>query len=225
MNRYFKLDTAWDARPWIQALSAEAQNVWIKLQCYVAAHGLGGRVNALTTAHAARMFWVGEETVRQLLTAAELAGQLEISTDYWILTTWKDEQGYVQAKERMRKLRERKKEAELPEQDVTLRNVTHKKKKREEEKPPKSPEGFLLPESLESIRGSFEELVAHRKEMKKPMTPLALSKVVKTCERWGAAVAARQIAECIEHSWMVPYEPKSNGSLPGRDAKKAGSPF
>jgi hypothetical protein len=66
----------WDASEWLCILSAEAQLVWVKLLCYAKGHGFDGRVKAINPIVAARMWNVGDESVRQLLKAAEIHGLL-----------------------------------------------------------------------------------------------------------------------------------------------------
>ena len=174
MNRYFKLDTAWDTRPWVQALSAEAQNVWIKLQCYIAAHGVGGQANALTPAYAARIWWVGEESVKQCLTAAQLAGMLDVSKDDWVLPHWRTDQGDPTGAERKRNQRARERDNQVHVTGVTRDGVTvtHKKKKKKREEDTKERETSVSPKkdrpsSLEEVVSYFNEKGSNRLEAEK----------------------------------------------------------
>lgn len=88
MNRYIRLDTMWDASQWLAPLSSECRLCWVLLLCYVRGHGTCGRAKALDPERAARMWYVGEESVRQLFLAAEAHGALRIEDSDWVVDKW-----------------------------------------------------------------------------------------------------------------------------------------
>lgn len=223
MNRFIRLDTMWSASEWISTLSAEARLVWVELLCYVKNAGRDGKAKALHPEIAARMWFLGAESVRQLLIAAERHGALRVEGSNWVVVKWAAYQGDPTNAERQSRFRERQ---------VTpsnaLRNARNTEKEKEKEKdterePPKPPKGGstlsglngVVPESLEPIRSLIEEFVAHRKHMgkAKALTPEAIRRQILRFERWGPDVAKAQIEQCIERGWMAPIEPE----IPAQD--------
>ncbi len=128
MNRWIRLDINWGHSEWLCVLSAESRLVWIELLCYVKAFGTGGRARAMTPDRFARRIYVGEESVLQLLRAAEIGGALDIVDHDWMIANWDKYQKDETAAERMRRYRENKKSDSKQDHvtDVTRneRNVT-----------------------------------------------------------------------------------------------------
>lgn len=123
--RWIRLDIGWSHSDWLSVLSAECRLAWIELLCYVKAFGSAGRVKALNPDRFARMIYVGEEAVRQLLKAAELHGALSVDGSDWVIDKWRDYQGDEGASERMQRYRERQKSGRVePEECETVTGVT-----------------------------------------------------------------------------------------------------
>lgn len=121
---WIRLETSWALSEWLAPLSSEARLCWVMLLCHVKAQGQHGTCRALSPLVAARHWFVGEESVRQMLMAAEAHGALVVSEGVWTISKWRDYQGDPTAAERQRRRRDRQKEPEQP-QNVTLRHGCH----------------------------------------------------------------------------------------------------
>lgn len=149
MNRFIRLDTMWDASRWLAPLSSECRLCWVLLLCYVKAHGRDGRAKALDPARAARMWYVGEESVRQLFLAAESHGAVHVEGSDWVVDKWSEYQGDSTANERMKRYRERKSESESVVVTAVTRNARNVTRERDRERdreetdkyPPLPPKG------------------------------------------------------------------------------------
>lgn len=130
--RWIRLDLSWSHSEWLSVLSAESRLAWVELLCYVKGFGTDGRARTMTPDRFARMIYVGEESVRQMLRAAEIHGSLAIIDNDWVIVKWSKYQGDETAAERMRRYRENRKARSVesagddPVTDVTrnARNVT-----------------------------------------------------------------------------------------------------
>jgi len=146
VNRYIRVDTMWSSSDWLAVLSAEARLVWIELLCYTKNAGRDGKVKALNPIVAGRMWSLGEESVRQLLLAAEKHGAIRIEGQNWVVAKWPEYQSDSTAAERKRKQREREKVTECHDvsrvsQRVTVSSRETEKEKETENNPPKPPLG------------------------------------------------------------------------------------
>ena len=149
MNRYIRLDTMWDASAWLQPLSSEAQLVWIKLLCYAKNAGRDGRVKALVPMVASRMWFVGEESVRQLLIAADQHGAIALNGPDWVVTKWGEYQGDAGSAERSKRYRERQ-SANNHGASRASRVSSLEKEKEKDNISPLPPKGFVVP-TIEQI--------------------------------------------------------------------------
>ena len=55
--------------------------------------------------------------------------------------------------------------------------------------------------------------VQHRKEIKKPMTPLSASRLVASLTKMGAMRAGKAIDHSIKNGWQGVYEPDKNDDV------------
>lgn len=90
--KWLRLDISWSTSDWLCVLSAEARLAWVELLCYVKAYGTAGRARAKSPEAFARMIYVGEESIRQLLKAAEMHGALSVVEGDWIIVKWREYQ-------------------------------------------------------------------------------------------------------------------------------------
>ena len=216
MNRYIRLDTVWSTSPWLSVLAAEARLCWIELLCYVKGHGRNGRVKALHPLVASRMWFVGEESVRQLLMAAEKHGAISLHEQDWIVDKWDKYQGDPTASERQARFKkggitEKNGDNALPTVSNTERETEKEREKRKN--PPLPPKGDAeIPQSLESC---WKEWLAYRRERKLPaFKPI-------TIKRQIAFLAAQpDPAACVNQSilngWQGLFELKASPNQASR---------
>lgn len=107
--KWLRLDISWSTSDWLCVLSAEARLAWVELLCYVKAYGTAGRARAKSPEAFARMIYVGEEAVRQLLKAAEMHGALSVVEGDWLIVKWREYQGDESNAERQARFRENQK--------------------------------------------------------------------------------------------------------------------
>lgn len=107
--KWLRLDISWSTSDWLCVLSAEARLAWVELLCYVKAYGTAGRARAKSPEAFARMIYVGEEAVRQLLKAAEMHGALTVVEGDWLIVKWREYQGDESNAERQARFRENQK--------------------------------------------------------------------------------------------------------------------
>lgn len=119
---WFRVDSDWWMTEWLVCLSAEARLAWILLIGHVKANGERGRAKSLSPQVAARVWMIGEESVRQLLIAAENAGAITKDDGDWVVTKWRDYQTDPTHAERQAEYRERKKTLTTSDSDVTSRD-------------------------------------------------------------------------------------------------------
>ena len=110
--RFLKLELTWFTSPWLIVLSGNARLSWVQLLCYAKASGQAGRVKRLPPHVAARMWFLGEEDVRQMEMAAIADGAITIDGGDWVVSNWSRYQDDEGAKERMRRYRDRLKSGE-----------------------------------------------------------------------------------------------------------------
>ena len=124
MSRWLRINTDWSTSSWLVVLSAEARLSWIQLLCHAKAHGVDGKVKSIDPIAASRMWFVGEESVRQLLLAAQESGALLVEGGYWQIEKWKDYQGDNTAAARQERFRNKQKEAAVPQQEAEVEPET-----------------------------------------------------------------------------------------------------
>jgi hypothetical protein len=126
------------------------------LLCYAKASGQAGRVKRLSPEIASRLWFVGEEDVRQMEMAATNDGALVVDEGDWVRPNWAHYQDDDGAKERMRRYRDRLKTDDSV-TDVTrngrnVTGVTTEEKRREEKRRdifPPTPPSVGRPEERE----------------------------------------------------------------------------
>ena len=111
-SRWFRVNCDWWESDWLHVLSAEAQLAWIKLLGRVKSVGVGGSVKQTSTSLLAHQWLQSEESVRQMLRAAEIAGAIIVEDDSWFITEWHKYQSDTTNAERQKLHRERKKASE-----------------------------------------------------------------------------------------------------------------
>jgi len=111
-SRWFRVNCDWWESDWLHVLSAEAQLAWIKLLGRVKSVGVGGSVKQTSTSLLARQWLQSEESVLQMLKAAEMAGAISVEDGSWVITGWSKFQNDTTNAERQKSHRERKKAGE-----------------------------------------------------------------------------------------------------------------
>jgi hypothetical protein len=170
----------------------------------------------------ARMIYVGEESVRQMLKAAEVHGAIAIVEGDWIIVKWRQYQSDESAPERMRRHRANQKERESV-TDVTrnARNVTDVTTTETETEtetisplPPKGAElvlakGLSLPfESLE-FSAAWTDWVAYRKQIKKPLAEKTQVAQLAMLGKLNEPRAIGAIRLSIEKGWQGLFPDKA----------------
>lgn len=93
-------------------------------------------------------------------------------------------------------------------------------------KPPNDP-GALNeiepPYQTETFREAWADFVEHRRQIKKPLTPLAVKRMFITLRKWGESRAVQSLHDSVQNGWQGIFEPTNghfpaNPNLPGRDA-------
>ena len=69
------------------------------------------------------------------------------------------------------------------------------------------PEVLNVPEFL----AVWQDWTAHRREIRKPLTPMAARKQLSNCAKMGVARAVEAIEYSIGNSWQGIFEDRSNG--------------
>ena len=87
-SRWIRLDTTWDSSKWIAELPAQSQLAWVKLLCYMKAHGDSRSVKALSPKVAARKWGVTVTHVNKMLSAAIADKALLLEGAEWVITGW-----------------------------------------------------------------------------------------------------------------------------------------
>lgn len=122
--RWLRLDLSWQSSEWLGVLSAESRLTWINLLCYVKGFGSRGRVRSMAPSRFAQMTFVGEESVRQLLIAAESSGALTIEGSEWCIAKWSEYQSDETNAERQARFREKQRQVESNGSNALLTEVT-----------------------------------------------------------------------------------------------------
>lgn len=124
-SRWIRLDTTWDSSKWIAALPAPSQLAWIKLLCYMKAHGDSRSVKSLSVEVASRQWTVTKTAVSRMLEAAISDKALVLDGDEWVVTGWYRQTDTTQA-DRAKRYRERQKGLKDPSRDdsAVTRDVT-----------------------------------------------------------------------------------------------------
>lgn len=103
-SRWLRLNVDWSKSDWLIVLSAESRLAWIELLCYCKVYGNGrGSCPKRSPLSLSRIFYMGEESVSQMLMAAKAEGALAEDGENWTLTAWSEYQS--PGTERQRKFR------------------------------------------------------------------------------------------------------------------------
>jgi hypothetical protein len=105
MSRWLRIDTTWSSSAWVAELPPESRLCWIELLCYAKAHGIAGRVKALSPQVAARTWGVTPSNALLMLEAAEAHGALTVEVGEWVLSTWRKYQGDETSADRQKRYR------------------------------------------------------------------------------------------------------------------------
>ena len=106
-SRWIRISIDFYLSRWVLPLSAEAKLAWIMLLSHVKGHGSSGVCKAIDPTTAARLWFMGEESVRQMLIAAQSGGALAITDGEWTVVKWIQYQGDETAAERMKRYRDK----------------------------------------------------------------------------------------------------------------------
>jgi hypothetical protein len=105
MSRWLRIDTTWSSSAWVAELPPESRLCWIELLCYAKAHGIAGRVKALSPQVASRTWGVTPSNALLMLEAAEAHGALTVEVGEWVLSTWRKYQGDETSADRQKRYR------------------------------------------------------------------------------------------------------------------------
>jgi len=78
----------------------------------------------------------------------------------------------------------------------------------------KQPMAFSLPFSSEAFRDAWNDWQTHRKEKKKPITPLSANIQLKELQAWGEERAISAIGHSIAKGWTGIFEPSGQALNP-----------
>lgn len=92
-SRWLRISLDWSTSDWLIILSAESRLCWIEFLCYVKQVGTFGTVAKRHPLTLARRWGVGEESVTQMLRAAELHGAITTQDEQWVVAKWTHYQG------------------------------------------------------------------------------------------------------------------------------------
>ncbi len=97
---------------------------------------------------------------------------------------------------------------------------TAKRERKPAQAMPEIPEALNTPQ----FQAAWSDFVAHRKSIRKPMTPKAAELNLKKCLELGPDTACNAIEQSIANGWTGIFEPKNatpgiNGSKPKRDPR------
>ena len=166
-SRWFRLNCDWWESEWLYVLSAEAQLAWVKFLGRVKTHGFGGTMKKVGCPILARQWMQGEESIRQMLIAAENAGAVSSTDDAWMVTGWAKYQGDTTNAERQARFKNKKNNGG----NALVTAVTTTETETETEtstsnNPPKSPlgGGFVFPPGFEEPARKWAE---YRKDNKR----------------------------------------------------------
>lgn len=151
-SRWIRLNIDFHLSGWLVTLSAEARLAWVMLLCYVKANGFAGVAKAIDPLTASRLWFLGEESVRQMLIAAEKSLALAVTDGEWTVVKWQEFQGDETRNQRQQRWRDRQKQiqnsngdnalvtdvtlTETETETVTTNVVTRPQKRRNGFKPP-----------------------------------------------------------------------------------------
>lgn len=172
-SRWFRNDVDWWEQEWCLPLSSEAKHCYNLMLCRIGAVGQHGRAKKTPLTALARQWFVGEESIRQMLIAAVGAGLIVDDGQYWEV---KDPTIYAKdatATERKRAQRERERESRMSRDVTDVTDVTVQDKTRQDiqDNTPPTPsrgkrEVFVKP--------SVEECVAYSKTLRLPASEAKL---------------------------------------------------
>lgn len=97
---------------------------------------------------------------------------------------------------------------------LTLQNTTKNTKRAR--KGGFDPMTVDLPYQSKRFQNAWHDFCEHRGEIKKPLTRLAVTKLLNTCKQLGEAVAIDSIDRSIENRWTGIFPPKGNGKSSGQ---------
>jgi hypothetical protein len=60
----------------------------------------------------------------------------------------------------------------------------------------------------DSVAQVFEEFIQHRKQLKKPMTKIAISRMISKLNKYDARTAEQMLVQSMENGWSGIFEPK-----------------
>ena len=127
-SRWLRISLDWSSSDWLVVLSAESRLAWIEFLCYVKQVGTYGSVAKRHPLTLARRWGIGEESVSQMLRAAELHGAICVRGQSWEVVKWAEYQGddAVRAKRYRdsKKTKSDETEPNIQERHVTSRHVT-----------------------------------------------------------------------------------------------------
>lgn len=160
-------------------MSAEAKLAWVMLICHVKGHGFGGVCKAVEPAAAARVWFMGEESVRQMLIAAQTGGALVVTEGEWTVLNWRKYQGDETNSERQSRWREKQKRIQNHNEDNAL--VTK----------------VTLTET-ETVKETTN-VVSSRQKRSKAFVPPKVEEVAAYMASRGWANSAKRAAQFVSH--------------------------
>ena len=110
----------------------------------------------------------------------------------------------------------------VAESNATVAESKLKKQGKKEVK--KEKERLVIPESINTPEFvlALEEFITHREQLKKPMTEIAIARLIKKLSKYPVNTAIAMLDQSMENGWQGVFEVKGqNGKLSGRGASWA----
>ncbi|NQU19755.1 MAG: hypothetical protein HQ567_00620 [Candidatus Nealsonbacteria bacterium] len=109
-----------------------------------------------------------------------------------------------------------------PLKESRKKRATKKEKKNE---PKFDPNTVSLPFDSPPFRQSWLEFCQHRRDIKEPLTKLAVTKLLNECKRLGEPTSIQAIDLSTANRWRGIFPPKSSGDGTPPAPKPMGKPF
>jgi len=215
-SRWFRENVDWWEREWCLVLSSEARLCWNLLKCRIGSVGQHGRVPKSPVSLLARQWLVGEESVRQMLTAALATSELYEEGDHWCM---RDPSIYAKdprATERKQAQRERENASRMSRDCCDVTDVTVQDKTRQDSTyPPISPQGGKRREVF--VKPSAQECADFAKEIGLPLSEARDFFNFFTSNGWKVGgKAPMKDWHAAMHTWKSRREKEQSKAIPSR---------
>lgn len=146
----------------------------------------------------------------------------------WIIVNYEEFRKIASEEQRREKTRERtrkwRENEDLPISDApvthsdagdAMQKQKQKKREREREREKKEDSGLSLPASIGSpeMQAAWLDWQEHRKEKRKPLTPLSAKRQIEQFQEWGIPRSIAAIKHSILKGWQGIYEQKNDAPV------------